>query len=266
MEKKKRDRPGKRGKRRVIKFIVLFLVAILSVSSFSLIFDVMSDEEVKEPNIIVDSTSPDDVTPIVMPNDFEILYTNSTPLNSHLIGKNSEVYEPINNHFVCPANTSAAFPKIMLGTHYYAQLGNIKIADYSYLKIEFEVFNTLESSALGSYFDLEIRSTQSGGYGAWNTGILLKPIEDASQFTLIGKNGKEFTGNSFKIEYVIECNKTYSEDSRFQTYINGELVGSSDILIPYADWTLSRLNFRQFNLSSEEQSLGVKNLQITGCK
>lgn len=265
MQPKQRDRPRKRGLN-AIKVIAIALTLILSISSISVIAQTFTDKSSnKESNIINKEDYPSRNELIVMPEARTVIYQDTTPLSGRFRNP-SQPCELIDNHFIVPYGQKYGQTEMFLTKSGYGH--SFDMRDYTHIKVEFEIFNNLQTPAVDCFFYLLAGHVGSSNSVGKPTRIDVVPIEGTSQFKLTTRSGKQFVGEHFKIEYLIEVDKLNPWDSRCQTFIDGQLLESSNVFSTSASYTLSEVCFRQpyAKYKDTSSSLGVGNLVVTGCK
>lgn len=268
MQLKQRDRPRKRGLK-AIKVIAVVLTAVLSLGSLGIIHSALSDSEPKKQQSVVNTVDRTDTDGlIVMPENRTVIYQDATPLQNRF-RVSSGSYTLVDNHMVIGSDVEIASAEILLGTHPFCQPGFV-IADYTHIKIEFDVFNYLQTSAKCGFFYLLSRDVSGKSDLSDASKIYVSTGgPSSSQFKLTTRSGKQFVGEEFKIEYLIEVDKQNPQDSDIQVFINGEMVEEMNSINSIGQsWpvrTLCEVRFVPHDMA-RDSSIGFSNLLVTGCK
>ena len=266
MQLKQRDRPGKRGWRviKVISILLAGILTLLSIPAISNVFEYNSTEKVS--NIVSTDNNPKREGFIVMPENRTVLYLDPSPINGRMYtadGSSGGDYSKTDDHLVFHNLYSRC--GFLLGMFERNEPGH-ELKDYTHMKIEFDLFNYLQGESLYGELYLVGRDAYSSGDRVNGTRIMIDKIEDSSQIKLTTRTGKEFIGENFKVEYLIEVNKNVPWDSRIQVFLNGEMVESLSTLVNTFVLIRTITEIRFYLTGGNYDSLGISNLVVTACK
>ena len=274
--------------KRITNTFLIFMICVFALSSVAMIGALFSNDDAANTVIRKPNITDGDFDPIVLP-DFgsTILKTSDITFHEDKISKDNEGYLSLNGEYIV-YNGEAEYDYYSVDKESpFVQIGlidpldaseiytnGIAMANYSHIKVEFDILNDYKcyadiSSMLGCSIYPVGRGISATGVTTGvnkNSFINTNNANGDGKFGITAPTGFSLEAEKIHVEYILEIDQDNPSNSRMQVLANDKLVfenpNGSALFSKPVDY-LSEIRISFFNSTHELSAIGFDNLVVT---